>query len=254
MKQMDKTALLEHITYDYQTIRTNLRFLNDGIMPKIIVVTSPVMAEGKTTLSINLASSLAKAGNKVLLIDGDLWKPDIARLVNLPGNSSGLRDVLLGLRRLEEAVHTSHLIGLDILATGRRNDTEVIEQLSKPEALNIIEQISSKYDNVIIDTSPVLATHGALLWAKMADAVVLSSFAGYSAGPDLKEALERLAQVNVRVLGNVLCNVSSRHSYNRYGYDYGSSSEMKNKDKVAGSRALMLSLQPQNSENDEPAS
>jgi len=253
IKQMDGTALLEHITYDFQTIRTNLRLLNDGIMPRIIAVTSPVMAEGKTTLSINLASSLAMAGNKVLLIDGDLWKPDIARLLKL-ANSSGLRDVLLGLKPFEEAVSPSQLAGLDVLATGKRNDTTLIEQLSKPETVDIIERISSKYDNVIIDTSPVLATHGALLWSKMSDAVVLSSFAGYSASPDLKEALERLAQMNVRVLGNVLCNVSSRHSYNRYGYDYGGSSQVKHRGHGTGARALMLSLQPPDAKNDHFAS
>ena len=253
VKQRDKATLLEHITYDYQTIRTNLRLLNDGIMPKIIVVTSPVMAEGKTTLSINLASSLAQAGNKVLLIDGDLWKPDVARLLHLPENSLGLRNVLLGSKRFEEAVHTLPLIGLDLLVTDKRNDSETIEQLSRPATANIIEEISSNYDNVIIDTPPVLATHGALLWSKMADAVILSSFAGFSAGPDLKETLERLAQINVKVLGNVLCNVSARHSYNRYGYGYDSSGEIKNKKKAAGTKSLMLSLQLQNSKKDEPA-
>ncbi len=255
-EQLDKTLLLEHIAYDYQTIRTNLRLLNDGKMPKTLVITSPGMGEGKTTLSINLASSLAQAGNKVLLIDGDLRKPDIAHILNLPKDSLGLPDVLLGLTRFEEAIHTLRLTGLDVLVTNRRNNAAGIEQIARPETANIINEISRNYDNVIIDTSPVLAAPDALLWAKMADAVVLSSLAGRSAGPDLKETLERLAQVNVKILGNVLSNVSAKYSYHRYGYGYygGNGGDTKGKSSPTSSRPLLLSVQSQSSKTDEAGS
>jgi capsular exopolysaccharide synthesis family protein len=257
-EQLDKTLLLEHIAYDYQTIRTNLRLLNDGEMPKTLVITSPGMGEGKTTLSINLASSLAQAGNKVLLIDGDLRKPDIAHVLNLPKDSWGLPDVLLGLARFEEAIHTLRLTGLDVLVTNRRNNAAGIEQIARPETANIIKEISRNYDNVIIDTSPVLATPDALLWAKMADAVVLSSLAGQSIGYDLKETLERMAQVNVKILGNVLSNVSAKYSYHRYGYGYGcyggNGSDTKGKSSSASSKPLLLSIQSQSNKTDEAGS
>ncbi|MBN1763995.1 MAG: polysaccharide biosynthesis tyrosine autokinase [Sedimentisphaerales bacterium] len=252
LEHIDKADVLEHIAHDYQTIRANLRLLNDGKMPRILVVTSPRMAEGKTTLAINLASSLAQAGNKVLLIDGDLRKPDIARLLNLPVNSLGLSEVLSGSKRIEDVIHSLGLTGLDVLTSDGRKNTAAIEHLSNPESLNIITEMSRNYDNVIIDTPPVLAVPDALLWAKMADAVILSSLAGQSIGSDLKETLDRLGQLNIRILGNVLSNVSARHSYNRYGYDYyETAGKSRRNGKRRTYKALLPSLQSKNENTEE---
>ena len=241
-KQMDKKLLSEFIANDYQTIRANLGLLSEGQIPKILVVTSPAMGEGKTTLAINLAMSLAKTGNRVLLIDGDLRKPGIARMLNLPNHSWGLQDVLLGLKHFEETVQTLPLTGLDVMTTDRRNTSAAIEQLSQPETAECIKTISQHYDHVIIDTTPVLAAPDALLWGRMADAVVISSLAGHTSGPELKEALERLNKLNIRILGNVLSNVQAKHRYNRYGYSYyGDNGETKTNNGKNQARPLLVS-------------
>lgn len=241
-KQIDKNLLPEFIANDYQTIRANLGLLSEGQIPKILAVTSPAMGEGKTTLSINLAMSLAKTGNRVLLIDGDFRKPDIARMLNLPDHSWGLQDVLLGLKRFEETVRTLPLTGLDVMTTDRRNTTAAIEQLSRSETAECIKTISQQYDHVIIDTTPILAAPDALLWAKMADAVVISTLAGHTSGPDLKEALERLSRLKIRILGNVLNNVQAKHRYNRYGYSYyGGNGTAKTNEKKDQARPLLVS-------------
>jgi Mrp family chromosome partitioning ATPase len=92
-----KPALFaEQIAADYQTIRTNLGLSYDGGLPRRLVVSSAGTREGKTTFAVNLATSMAKAGKKVLLIDGDLRKPDVGPMLNVPKDSGYLQDVLLG--------------------------------------------------------------------------------------------------------------------------------------------------------------
>jgi capsular exopolysaccharide synthesis family protein len=218
--QTIKQALLsKQMAEDYQTIRANLGLLDGGGMPEKLVVTSPGMRDGKTTFAINLATSLSKSGKKVLLIDGDLRKPDIGRLLNIPRDSRYLQDVLSG-NNPEQAVYATPSAGLHVLAANSHSSTDPYELLASPQAANSINNISKGYDHVIIDSPPVLAFPDALLWAKTAGAAVLTGFAGHTTAPDLKDAKERLAEIGVRILGTVLINVPVSHSYYRYGYDY----------------------------------
>jgi succinoglycan biosynthesis transport protein ExoP len=219
-------------------------------MPKKLVITSPGMRDGKTTFAINLATSMSKSGKKVLLIDGDLRKPDIAHLLNLPKGLRGLQDVLFG-KELDKAVYSMDSTGLDVLAADSRNAAEAYELLALPTTPQHIDTVSQKYDHVIIDTPPVLAFPDALLWAKMADAVILTSYAGHTTTPDLKETRERFAQINVRVLGSVLSNVRVGHSYYRYGYNYYSQDDQKKRKSKHTDTKLLLPIKNNNDNNCE---
>ena len=215
-----KPALLaEHMVGDYQAIRANLGLLHGEGMPKKLIVTSPGMREGKTAFAVNLATSMSRAGKKVLLIDGDLRRPDIAHVLNMPEHSSGLQDVLLG-KELDEAVYTIASSGLDVLAADSRSRIDSYELLASLEVRQCIEMISQKYDNVIIDTPALLAFPDALIWAKFGDAVILTGFAGQTTTPELREAKERLTEINVTVLGMVLSNVQSELSSYHYQYNH----------------------------------
>ena len=205
--------LPKQIAGDYQTIRTNLGLINDEGIPRKLVVTSSGMREGKTTFSINLATSMSRSGKKVLLIDGDLRKPDIADMLGIPaGSRCGLQDVLLG-EEFDKAVYTIPSTGLDVLISDSQSRINGYELLASPGTRQCIDMLSQCYDHVIIDTTPILAFPDALIWATLGDAVILVSYAGHTTTPDLKEAKDRLTQINVKVLGTVLSNVQSEYSY-----------------------------------------
>jgi receptor protein-tyrosine kinase len=242
-----RNLLPKQVTEDYQTIRANLGLLDSGGMPKTLVVTSAGMREGKTTFSINFSTSLSMSGKKVLLIDGDLRKPDIAHLLNLPKGSRTVQDLLLE-REFDHAIPIPST-NLDVLPADSRNMTDAYELLALPMTPRYINNISQKYDHVIIDTPPVLAFPDALMWAKIADAVILTTFAGQTIAPDLKRTKERLAEINVRVLGTILSNVPIDRSYYRYGYNYYAQNgrSRKNADK-ANAKALLLPAK----EHDKP--
>lgn len=207
--------LPEQIAGDYQTIRTNLGLINDEGIPRKLVVTSPGMREGKTTFSVNLATSMSRSGKKVLLIDGDLRKPDVADMLGISaGSRCGLQDVLLG-EEFDKAVYTMPSTGLDVLIADSQSRINGYELLASPGTRQCIDMLSQYYDHVIIDTTPMLAFPDALIWATLGDAVILVSYAGHTTTPDLKEAKDRLTRINVKVLGTVLSNVQSEYSYFR---------------------------------------
>ena len=93
--------------------------------------------------------------------------------------------------------------------------------LSRPETAARIREFCDEFDHVIIDTPPVLAFTDALLWARVSDATVLTSFIDHTSKLDLKESIRRLEDMHARILGTVVNNVKASQSYHRYGYGYG---------------------------------
>jgi succinoglycan biosynthesis transport protein ExoP len=239
-RTIDQTLLPRQMAEDYQTIRANIGLLDGGGIPRKLVITSPGTRDGKTTFTINIATSLARAGKKVLLIDGDMRKPDIGRLLNVPREARLLQDVLEG-NKFEDAVYVVASVGLHVLAADSSSRKDPYELLATRQAAESIDRLSRNYDHIIIDTPPVLAFPDALLWAKMTGVVILSGFAGHTTTPDLKEAKQRLAEMGVKILGTVLSNVSLEHTYYRYGYGYYANSRRDiNKNQNPSNRPLLL--------------
>jgi len=218
-ESVKRKLLGRQMAEDYQVIRANLGLLEKDGIPRKLVVTSAGVKEGKTTFAVNLATSLARSGKRVLLIDGDLRKPDIAILLDLPKGSRGLQDLIFGAD-FSRVVYSVPGSGLDVLAADSHNKSDAYELLTLARTADQINMLAQVYDHVIIDTPPVLAFPDALLWAKIAGEVVLTSFAGQTTTPDLQEAKEKLQLANVKVLGTVLSNVPVGRGYYRYGYGY----------------------------------
>jgi succinoglycan biosynthesis transport protein ExoP len=235
---------LSQIAGEYQIIRANLGLFSGDSMPKKLVVTSPGKREGKTTFAINLATSMAESGKKVLLIDGDLRKPEIAYLLDLPKGAKGLKDIFLGTE-FGQAVRTIHSTSLNVLASHSCNGVDAYELITSSVIAKQIDKLSNSYDCVIIDTPPMLAFPDALLWAKIAGAVILTSFAGQTTSSDLKEAKQRLIQINVKVLGTVLSNIRTNHGYYRYNYNYAQDNQPgKSSNQVKVNTRQLLTHQP----------
>ena len=233
--------LPELVAGDYQAIRANLGLLEGEGMPKRLIVTSPGMREGKTTFAVNLAISTSKSGKKVLLIDGDLRNPNIASLLGLPKGSRGLQDVLLG-KALHDSIHSIN--GLDILAADSGNISDAFELLAASVTEQRLAEIGRNYDHVIIDTAPVLAFADALIWAKIADGVILTCFAGQTTGPNLMKAKQRLVQMGANVVGTVLSNVELDDRYHPYGYHYYSRGTRSGARARRTHRKMLLPMKP----------
>jgi len=216
-RDVEQSFLPDHSVNDYQTICANIGMLNGQGIPKKISITSPRPRDGKTTFAINLSVSLARMNKKILLIDGDLRKADIAYLMKLSGDSNGLKNVLLGAEP-QDFIRSTSTEGLDILPSNPCQPSAVYNLIASQRSRDILDSISTQYDHIIIDTPPLLDVPDALLWAKTVDAVILVAYSGHTKSTDIRETLDRLAQTGTAVLGTVLHNVPARQSYNSYRY------------------------------------
>lgn len=215
-----KALLPQQLSDDYQTIRANLGLLSNQSGTSIILVSSPGVKDGKTTFSVNLATSFANSGKKTLLIDADLRKPDVSGALNLPPALRGFQDYLFG-KNLESCLYRYKESNLYILASDFRNSADALDLLAHPQAAERIRKLKESFDTIIIDSPPVLAFADSLVLARMADAVILTTFLGHTSQTDIQEAFNRLCQIGANILGTVVNNVKVEHGYRSYGYGYG---------------------------------
>jgi len=178
-----------------------LRVAGAGTL-RTVMITSATSGEGKTSLATHLAASLARAGHRTLLIDGDLRKPSAHRIFDLP-LTPGLSEVLRGTADLAEAVRPTHANGLWLLPAGT-NEGEVLQLLARDPGQRLLERLKQEYDFIVLDSAPLLGVADSLLLAQHVDGVLLSLFHGVSRMPQVYLACQRLSLLRVRVLGAVL--------------------------------------------------
>ena len=214
-----------------RSLRTNLRFMDVDNPPRKIVVSSPLPGDGKSTIACNLALTLARSGEPVVLVDGDLRRPTVATNLELPGGA-GLSDVLTGRAALADVLqrtpHDAHLLVLGA-GTIPPNPSEV---LGSTRMRQLLEELA-KHATVIIDAPPLLAvTDGAVL-AQQADGVLLIVGVGKTNYDFVERALDAVRKANGRPLGLVLNKIprkggdASPYASAAYVKEYAESSGRK---------------------------
>ena len=200
-------------------LRTYLTLIEASRGRRVLAVTSSISREGKTSLAAQLAVSVANSSGKpTLLIDGDMRSPDIHRIFDVDVGP-GLAEVLAGRIPVEEAIETEVSTRLHLLTAGRL--TVSPHQLTGGgEFSATIEKLRGMYDNIIIDTPPILPASEALLMAGAADATILCVRRDYSRVDQVSESVQRLVASGVKVAGAVLNGVPIQHYVYRYGSYY----------------------------------
>jgi succinoglycan biosynthesis transport protein ExoP len=191
-------SLLESI----DSIRTVLLRDAHAAETRVIMVTSAVGGEGKTTLAAHLAGSLARAGRRTLLIDCDLRRPSAHQLFELP-LQPGFSEAILGEVHIAEATLSTPVDGLWMIPAGQW-DREVLQALAREGLDKVFEKLKNEYDFVIVDSHPVLPATDSLLIGQHVDAVILSVLRGVSQAPKVYGASQRLATLGIRIFGAVV--------------------------------------------------
>jgi len=212
-------AHLFSIAEAMRELRTNIQFMDVDNPPRVMVVTSPLPGDGKSTTASNLAITLASGGQKVALIDGDLRRPMIDTIFGLP-KGAGLSDVLAGRAELADVAHRVGTSGrLLVIGAGKipPNPSEVLGSARMKELLGAI----AKEAIVIVDAPPLVPVTDAAVLAHHTDGAIIVASVGKTTFEVLGKALGNLERAGARALGIVLNRVPRRGSGAAYyGYQY----------------------------------
>ncbi len=209
----------------FRGLRTSVFFKSNELGLKTIAVTSPNMGDGKTTVLMNLAVSMAQAGRSILLVDADMRRPRVQAVFNLP-RGEGLSSIVHENWEPWDLVQETEVENLSVLPCGEV-PANPAELLSSPKFRQFVQMARERYDHVLIDCPPVLAVADPCIVAPAVDAVILVVRLSKDTRPQAVHAKEMLDETGAALLGTVVnacdANDSGFGSYNhgyRYGYSY----------------------------------
>ena len=202
-------------------LRTNIIFSIPADGCKIIGITSAERAEGKSANTLNIAISFAETDARVLLIDCDLRKPKIGRLLEIK-SSPGIANVLVNIQTIDRSIKKTKYENLDVLLSGgvQPNPTEL---LSSEKFGKLLQDLSREYEYIFIDTPPVNVVADASIISKHLSGYVFVVRQGISESDSIINALEQLKFVNAKILGFLMNGATNMKNYKKkyYKYYYG---------------------------------
>lgn len=203
----------------YLAVRANLDFSTEMGVPRSIAVTSTRPAEGKSTTALALATTLARAQKRVVLIDGDMRSPSVHQFAGI-SHDHGLSNFLSGQNELDPLLFNVDSLDLTVITAGPI-PPNAAELLTGDRLETLIDRLFERFDHVIVDSPPVMGLADAVLIASRVQGVVYAVESHGIRSSLIKTALSRLANSQVRILGIVLTKFESRKAHFGYGYDYG---------------------------------
>ncbi len=212
-----------HASEAYRTLRTSVLFMSAQANVKTLLVVSAVAGEGKSTTAANLATVLAQAGKRVILVSADLRKPRIHRFFTRGfthlDNDHGLVQVVAGEMTLQEALQPSGVDGLWLLASGPIPNRPA-EIAQSPRMAELLRALREAADFTIVDSAPALVVTDALAMAPLVDGVLYVADSEVTTGATVARARDQIEQVGGRIMGAVLNNYDSSRSRSYYAYQY----------------------------------
>ncbi len=203
----------------YLAIQTNLAFTTEHGVPRSFAVTSTRPAEGKSTTALALATTLARAQNAVILIDGDMRSPSVHHFGNV-ANECGLSNFLAGDDNIDSLIFPMADLGFKAMPAGPI-PPNAAELLTGNRLTTLINRLLEQYSHVVIDSPPVMGLADAPLIASRVEGIVYAIESRAIRSSMVKTALARLASANAHIFGGVLTKFEARKAHYGYGYDYG---------------------------------
>jgi len=203
----------------YLAVQTNLGFTTEHGVPRSFAVTSTRPAEGKSTTALALATTLARAQRRVILVDGDMRSPSVHHLGNV-GHEYGLSNYLTGQDDVEAMTFPMADLGFTAMSAGPipPNAAELLVGNRLPQ---LIERLLETYDHVVVDSPPVMGLADAPLIAGRVEGVIYAVESHGIRSSLVRTALGRLTSANARIVGGVLTKFEARKAHYGYGYEYG---------------------------------
>lgn len=225
---IDKLKKLDNSTNEaYKRLRTNVQFCGSDV--KVIALTSTIPNEGKSSVSFNLAASIAESGKKVIFIDADLRKSVLVGRYKINKAVKGFTHYLSGVNSFDEVVYSTNVENLHVVFSGPVPPNPA-ELLGNKYFKTLIKQLRQAYDYVIIDTPPIGSVIDAAIVAQECDGVVMVVAAGEISYKLVQKTKAQLEKADCKILGVVLNKVPTGKGgyYGKYYGHYGHYGEYGN--------------------------